>query len=223
MHYKFTKYVIGIQLESFDNFFVWTNYFKKKLIDVNKKYLKKNIITTGYIKKESNKNKSKKINVLYLIDLNISFKEISKKIILISKIKNINLMIKLKPQKGSDFEWENFAKNKKIKIFYNEHLDEINVLYNIDYFICTISTALLEAPSYNAMPIKIKTTNDFADDLIKERLVVFVKDDKKLIKEIKKRPNRLKINQIFKKVWGNQKYNDSFVKRKIKNILEIKK
>ena len=198
MHYKFTKYVIGIQLESFDNFFVWTNYFKKKLIDVNKKYLKKNIITTGYIKKESNKNKSKKINVLYLIDLNISFKEISKKIILISKIKNINLMIKLKPQKGSDIEWENFAKNKKIKIFYNEHLDEINILYNIDYFICTISTALLEAPSYNAMPIKIKTTNDFADDLIKERLVVFVKDDKKLIKEIKKRPNRLKIKKFLK-------------------------
>ena len=29
MHYKFTKYVIGIQLESFDNFFVWTSYFKK--------------------------------------------------------------------------------------------------------------------------------------------------------------------------------------------------
>ena len=114
-------------------------------------------------------------------------------------------MIKLKPQKGSDTEWENFAKNKKIKIFYNEHLDEINVLYNIDYFICTISTALLEAPSYNAMPIKIKTTNDFADDLIKEKLVVFVKDDKKLIKEIKKRPNRLRIKKTFLKKFGKSK------------------
>lgn len=221
MHYKFTKYVIGIQLECFDNFFVWTDYFKKKLINVNKEYNNKKIITTGFIKKNSNKRISRKINVLYLIDLNISFKEISEKIVLISKIKNINLMIKLKPQMGSDVEWKNFANQKKIKIFYKDHLDEINIKYNIDYFVCTISTALLEAPSYFAMPIKIKTDNDFADDLVKEKLVLLVKNNQDLIKTLKKRPNKLKINNILKKVWGKKRYNGNFVKKEIKKILEI--
>ena len=42
MHYKFSKYVIGIKYLSFDNFIVWSDYFKKKLIDVNKDYKKKN-------------------------------------------------------------------------------------------------------------------------------------------------------------------------------------
>ena len=221
MHYKFTKYVIGIKLECFDNFFVWTDYFKKKLINVNKKYKDKKIVITGFLKKDINKKISRKINVLYLIDLNISFKEISKKILLISEIKNINLMIKLKPQKGGDIEWENFAKKKQIKIFYKEHLDEINMKYNIDYFICTISTALLEAPSYSAMPIKIKTNNDFADDLVKEKLVLLVKNNKDLLKELKKKPNKSKIDKLFKKVWGEKKYNGNFVKREIQKILEI--
>ena len=30
MHYKFSKYVIGIKYLSFDNFIVWSDYFKKK-------------------------------------------------------------------------------------------------------------------------------------------------------------------------------------------------
>ena len=137
------------------------------------------------------------------------------------EIKNINLMIKLKPQNGGDIEWENFSKEKQIKIFYKEYLDEINMKYNIDYFICTISTALLEAPSYSAMPIKIKTNNDFADDLVKEKLVLLVKNNKDLLKVLKKKPNKSKIDKMFKKVWGEKKYNGNFVKREIQKILEI--
>ena len=30
MHYKFSKYVIGIKYLSFDNFIVWSDYFFKK-------------------------------------------------------------------------------------------------------------------------------------------------------------------------------------------------
>ena len=41
----------------------------------------------------------------------------------------------------------------------------------IDYFIGNISTAILEAPLYRAMPLKIISENDFADDLIKDKVV----------------------------------------------------
>ena len=44
MHYKFSKYVIGIKYLPFDNFIVWSDYFKKKLIDVNKDYKKKKFL-----------------------------------------------------------------------------------------------------------------------------------------------------------------------------------
>ena len=56
MHYKFSKYVIGIKYLSFDNFIVWSDYFKKKLIDVNKDYKKKNFCKRLSPKKYFKKN-----------------------------------------------------------------------------------------------------------------------------------------------------------------------
>ena len=112
MHYKFSHYVIGIKYLCFDHFFVWSNYFKKKLIGVNKKYKYKNIIITGYPKKLTNKQINKKNIVLYLIDLNISFEKISKILKKISSIKNVELIIKLKAQDIKNIKWINFCSKK---------------------------------------------------------------------------------------------------------------
>ena len=38
MHYKFSRFIVGIRYLCFDNFLVWSDYFKKKLIEVNKNY-----------------------------------------------------------------------------------------------------------------------------------------------------------------------------------------
>ena len=223
MHYKFSKYVIGIKYLCFDHFFVWSNYFKKKLIKVNKNYKVKNIIITGYQKKKTNKKINKINKVLYLIDLDISFIEISKILKKIILEKNVQLIIKLKTQDLKNNNWIKFAQDHKIKISYKETLDEINRRYNIDYFIATVSTALLEATNYYAMPIKIVTKNDFADDLIKDKVTVVPKDINKLLNIIKIKVSKKKIKKIFFKVWGNKSYNKIIIKKIIKkDILKEK-
>ena len=52
----------------------------------------------------------------------------------------------------------------------------------IDYFIGNISTAILEAPLYRAMPLKIISENDFADDLIKDKVVKKVRNFNDIVK-----------------------------------------
>ena len=219
MHYKFSHYVIGIKYLCFDHFFVWSNYFKKKLIGVNKKYKYKNIIITGYPKKLTNKQINKKNIVLYLIDLNISFEKISKILKKISSIKNVELIIKLKAQDIKNIKWINFAVKNKVKIFYKESLEEINNKYNIDFFIATISTAMLEATNYNAMPIKIITKNDFADDLLKDKVVEGVKNINILKKIIKDKPSNVRIKKIFTKVWGKKSYSREKIKKIISKLI----
>ena len=69
MHYKFTKYAIPTSKYEFDNFLVWSDYFKTKLFNINKNYKKKNLFyyKTNYEKVITN-NKRGKEGILYIID-----------------------------------------------------------------------------------------------------------------------------------------------------------
>ena len=217
MHYKFSKYVIGIKYLCFDHFFLWSNYFQKKLIEVNKKYKDKKIFISGFNKKKiSRKIEKNIINVLYIIDLNLSFKITSKFLKKLNKQKNINLYIKLKAQ-NLDKKWVNFFEKEKINFFTHESLDEVNELVKFDYFIGTISTALLEATLYESMPIKIISKNDFADDLIQDKVVIKAKKFNDLKKILKKRPKKKEVSKIFKKVWGSKKYKLNYINKFLSN------
>lgn len=217
MHYKFSKYVIGIKYLCFDHFFLWSYYFKKKLIEVNKKYKNKKIFISGFNKKKISKKIEKNIiNVLYIIDLNLSFKITSKFLKKLNKQKNINLYIKLKAQ-NFDEKWANFFQKEKINFFTHESLDEVNKLVKFDYFIGTISTALLEATLYESMPIKIISKNDFADDLIQDKVVIKAKNFNDLKKILKKKPKKNEVSKIFKKVWGSKKYKSNYINKILSN------
>ena len=214
MHYKFSKYVIGIKYLSFDNFIVWSDYFKKKLIDVNKDYKKKKIFVSGYPPKNVSKKINKdKINILYLFDLNLNFKKISKILNELNMKKNINIFVKLKPQR-IETKWDIFCKKKNIKYFKSETLDQINKKIKFDYFIATISTAILESTLYDAIPLKLDSSNDFADDLIQDKVVFKVNNLSDINKITCNQASKKKyFNRIFRKVWGFKKYNSNNIKK----------
>ena len=212
MHYKFSKYVPGIRYLCFDNFFVWSNFFKKKLIKVNKKYKYKKFFITGYPDKKNLRIKNKKVKILYLLDLDLNFK---KTIFFLKKLnsnKKVELFLKFKPQYRMLSDWRAFCKNHNIKYFENESLDYINKIYNMDYFVATISTALLEATLYGAIPIKLMTSNDFADDMIEDKIVLKAHNFKD-IKRIIKNNNKKNLKSFFIKVWGKKKYQAQNVKK----------
>ena len=97
-------------------------------------------------------------------------------------------------------------------------MEEVNAKYNFDYFVATVSTALLEATLYNAIPIIILSKIREAQDLIKDKVAYSVKNGEELLKIASKKPSQAIINKFYKKVWGLNNYN----KKNIKNILYAK-
>ena len=127
--------------------------------------------------------------------------------------KNINIFVKLKPQR-IETKWDIFCKKKNVKYFKFETLDQINKKIKFDYFVATISTAMLESTLYNAIPLKLNSSNDFADDLIQDKVVFKVNNSSDIIKITKRKDSKKKnFNRIFRKVWGFKKYNSNNLKK----------
>ena len=195
MHYKFSKFVVGIKYLCFDYFIVWSEYFKKKLIQVNKDY----------------KNKNIRNNLLFIIDDHLDYNFTLDLLKKLNSEKKLNLFVKLKPQ-NNESKSEKLCKDNDIKYFKYQTLEEINRLIKFDYFIGNISTAILDATLYGAIPLKIRSSNIFADDLIKDRVVFEVSNYNDILKIIKNKRFSKKKNQIFNKVWGNKIYTESFMR-----------
>lgn len=212
MHYKFSKFIVGIRYLCFDNFLVWSDYFKKKLIEVNKNYRYKKILISGFRDKNINKKiHGTEVNILYLIDLDLKFKFTSDLLKKLNQIKKINLYVKLRPQVNETI-WEKFCIKENIRYFKFENLDRVNQLIRMDYFIGNISTAILEAPLYRAMPLKIISNNDFADDLIKDKVVKKVRNFNDIVKIIRNRPHKKQVEDLLSKVWGKKRYKSYAIK-----------
>ena len=212
MHYKFSKFIVGIRYLCFDNFLVWSDYFKKKLIEVNKNYRYKKILISGFRDKNINKKiHGTEVNILYLIDLDLKFKLTSDLLKKLNQIKKINLYVKLRPQVNETI-WEKFCIKENIRYFKFENLDKVNQLIRMDYFIGNISTAILEAPLYRAMPLKIISNNDFADDLIKDKVVKKVRNFNDIVKITRNRPHKKQVEDLLSKVWGKKRYKSYAIK-----------
>ena len=212
MHYKFSKFIVGIRYLCFDNFLVWSDYFKKKLIEVNKNYRYKKILISGFRDKNINKKiHGTEVNILYLIDLDLKFKFTSDLLKKLNQIKKINLYVKLRPQVNQTI-WEKFCIKENIRYFKFENLDKVNQLIRMDYFIGNISTAILEAPLYRAMPLKIISNNDFADDLIKDKVVKKVRNFNDIVKITRNRPHKKQVEDLLSKVWGKKRYKSYVIK-----------
>jgi len=215
MHYKFTKYVIPTSKYEFDNFLVWSDYFKKKLFNINKNYKKKNLFCykSNYEKIITN-NKKGKEGILYIIDQDANLDYFQKLYNYLDKDK-YNLYLKFKPQNSINYYWKNFCRKNNIIFFENDNLHYILKNYKLSFFIASISSLLLEATLYNCLPIKIKTSNDFFDDVINDKVVQLLdlkkfKEINSLLQNMLEKKGAL-IKKISKKVWNikNNKNNIS--------------
>jgi hypothetical protein len=221
MHYKFSNYIVGIKYLCFDNFLVWSNYFKKKLFEVNRNYISKRIFISGFSKKNiAKKIEKSKINILFIIDLDLDFQITKNFLKNLNKVKRVNLYVKLRPQVAENI-WEKLCIKEKIKFFKFENLDVINQLIKMDYFIGNISTAIIEAPLYGAIPLKIISKNDFADDLIRDKVVIKIKNFNDIVKIIKNKPLLKNVNELFKRVWGKKKYKTTNINNILNDFIEL--
>jgi hypothetical protein len=210
MHYRFNKKYEKIKHNSFDTFFVWSKYFKKRLIKINKQYINKNIVISGVENKKFKKT-NKKIDALFVWDLESNLTRLGNLIQNLSS--KLNIAVKFKPSSQIDEKkLLIFLKKNNILYFQNKSFSEIRNKYHISYFIGCSTTALYEACLYDALPIIIKNNSSIAKEIVSEGIIKSTKINfKKISKIIKKRPSNEKIIIQRRKIWGKMIYNKEII------------
>jgi hypothetical protein len=207
MHGRFSKKISSqkiLQKVLFDQYYVWSNYFKKKLIEINNNYKKSAIQifknpNLGIVKK---KLIIKDINIILIQENNIKDSFIIKIFNQLLK-KKYFLFIKLRKEKILSEALLLFCKKNNIKIFYNESISSIFSKENIHVVLATNSTILLEASYYNIFPIMIKNQKNNLIDLLKDRVVFYASNINKIndtIFSVLKKKREL--NVIKNRVWN---------------------
>lgn len=210
MHYRFNKKYEKIKHNAFDTFFVWSNYFKKRLIAINKQYINKNIIICGVENKKFIRTK-KKIDALFVWDLESNLTRLGN---LIQNLNSkFNIAVKFKPSSQIDEKkLLIFFKKNNILYFQNKSFSEIRNEFNIFYFLGCSTTALYEACLYDAIPIIIKNNSSIAKEITSEGIINSTENNfKKISKIIKKKPSKEKIIVQRRKIWGKMIYNKKVI------------
>ncbi len=204
-HGRFNNFQIGLKGQCFDKYIVWSEYFKKKLININNNYKNKIIKTVNFRFKKSQINHNKN-NILYICEQNINYENIFSDIEkLLKNKKNKKLFVRLREKDIYPQNFINFLNFNKIEIVQEKSLLATILKHKIRFLIGYTSTALLEASLYNVYPLIIIRNNLHLKEYLKEKLVF--KLDKafnlhKLEKELLSSEGKKKLEKIKKKLWN---------------------
>ena len=190
-HGRFTK-TLSIQKYikdiSFEKYFVWSNFFKLKLLKFNKNFNEKNIqIKKKFNKKillnKKNKLKNKKIIIIHEKNIkNSEYQNIIEK--LIKANKNYEIYFKFRNNEKIEIKLEKILKEFNIEIFHSENVYEIMENKQFDCLIGFNSTLLLEASYFNICPIMVYKSKPHLKDYLDDK-VFFMSRIKDLDKRIK--------------------------------------
>ena len=205
MHGRFSselKYQRPLSKYTFDKYYIWSRYFKKKLLEINSNYRNKKIIIYNKFKNLIvNKKKNKKKNIIFLEEAHVPisfFFKFSEKILAEGKYE---VMFKFRPNNKINVKILNFCIKNKIKTFHKVSFEKLLTKRNISAIVATNSTALLNASYFDIFPICIVSKYSL-NYFIKEKIVFPLKIEKNLPYQLKKIfSNKKKLNNIKKKIW----------------------
>ena len=206
MHARFSKNIKSQRFlfsHTFDKYFVWSNYFKIKLLKVNSKYKKENIEKFDKFKNvKIKKNNSKTKNVIFLQEKNIPnilFFKLSEEF---KKSKKYSICFKPRQNQILDEKISKYCENNKIKIYDKISFENLVNKKKFHAVIGSNSTALLSASYFSVFPISIKNKYSLKE-FFDEKIVFSIDLKKKILPQIKHIiSNKAKLKKIRKKVWG---------------------
>ena len=212
MHGRFSRFQNTLKHFQFDKYYVWSNFFKKSLINFFPKYKNKEIIVENFSKVYSfpffrPHLKNNKYNVLFILEKNINYDLIKKYLLSLSK-KKVVIFIKPRINEEINSAIKDLLSIKNIKLIKSSN-SFLNALKNnnIMAVIGSNSTALLECSYFNIYPIMIKSGNNYSRDFISNKLVFYFPKHKNFgdhfIKFIQSFKNKKRLNNIRKKIWLN--------------------
>ena len=205
MHGRFSKKIKtqrSLFSNTFDEYFVWSNYFKIKLLKIHSKYKSENIkIYNKFKNMKLRKSNSKTKNIIFLQEKNIPNSLFFKLTEEFKNSKKYKICFKPRQNQILDKEISKFCEGNNIKIY-----DQISFenLINKKLFHAAIglnSTALLSASYFNVFPICIKSKHSLKE-FFDEKIVFPLNLKKKILPQIKHIINsKSKLKKIRKKIW----------------------
>jgi len=77
MHSRFSKYRVSLKYGNFNKYIVWSDYFKKKLLEINPNY-KNKVIVSNFRKFRLRRNnfKTNQVRILYFLDTMMDTKKV---------------------------------------------------------------------------------------------------------------------------------------------------
>ncbi len=203
-HGRFHEFQLGLKGKTFDEYVVWSKFFKKKIIKINRNYNQKKIKILNFRFKKL-KSKENTDNLLYLCEQKIPINQIIKDIKLICKhIPNKKVFIRLRSTLNYPENFINFLNSKKIVILKENSFYDVVNKNNIKYLIAYYSTALLEASLYNVFPIMLTNNNFYLKDYLKEKTVFELQQlgrFKILKNQLNTKKGKNKLEKIKRKIW----------------------
>ncbi len=203
-HGRFNEFQLCFKGKTFDEFIVWSKFFKKEIIKLNANYNEKKIKVFNFRFKKL-KLKRNSNNLLYLCEQKVPINQIIKDIKLLNKnLLNKKIFIKLRSRLNYPRNFLDFLNSKRIVILKEETLFESVHNNNIKYLIAYYSTALLEASLYGIYPIMIINNNYHLKDYLKEKTVFKLQKLERfkfLQDQLNTQKNKNKLEKIKRKIW----------------------
>ena len=161
----------NLQLFKFDKYYVWNKYFKKKILQINKKYQNKEIFIKNPLKKYTIKNVVKIDGLCLIAEDNIKLETYTKIIAQLKRQKRFKIYFKFRPNNKLNQDLLNFLKKNNIQYFYKENTYKLFSQYNIKILFAFNSSLLIECSYYNVIPIMIYYNKFTLREYVKDRIV----------------------------------------------------
>lgn len=195
------KYQNNLKKFNFSRYYVWNNYFKKKILSMNHNYSPNQIIVRNYLTNNKIKPLFKKKGCMIVEEDDIN-KSIYKKIIL-SLIKNNEYCIyfKHRPNNKIDNKFKQFLSSQNVTSLHKEDVYKLFKKLNIKLLLGFNSSLLIECSYYEILPVIIMDKKNAIIDLIEDGLFypVNIKNISKDLRNLY--VSKKEILRIKKKTW----------------------
>ena len=215
MHGRFNEFHTGLMYPPFNNYLLWSDYYKK-FLSINHYYSSTNFFISGppFLRKKNNYDDSfspkKNTNILLIGEDNVNPDYIYEYCKELKKIPNSEIFYRPKSDK---IEYKFLDKNSYI-LDNSNSLQESLHKNKIDVVIGTHSTALIESLLYGIPSILLSTPIDYGDHLIRDQVCYLCKSPDKIYETIRQtiKLSKKDIKTLEKRIWSKSYYDYSEIK-----------
>ena len=196
------KFQENLKHYKFDKYYVWNQYFRKKILNINKRYKKDEIYLKNPLKKYKIKSDLKKEGLIIIEEDKVNLSLYKEVVNILKKQNKFEIYFKLRPNNPVNTKLIKFLKKNEINFYHKESVYKLFSKLKIKILLALNSSLLIESSYYNIIPLMISSNKLSLEELSRDKIVFHskIKDLSKFIDNADKF-HKLLITKK-KKIWG---------------------